>query len=790
MNKNFIYLIPFLISVFLSSKTFAQTGVSIKGHIITSDNKPGEYVSVSLNDKTSGTLTNMNGDFVFHKLKAGNYIIKVSAVGLLPQSKTISLKNGETQVVDFMLTENAEQLKEVNINGSKTNKFIIKQSETVGKIPLTQLENPQVYTSVGKELVAEQLVFSVDDAVRNVPGLQTMWQATGRSGDGGSYYNLRGFTTQSKFRNGLAGIVSASTDFANLEKIEVIKGPSATLFGSAFTTYGGLINRVTKKPYDTFGGEASYSVGSYGFNRLSVDVNTPLDSAKKVLFRLNAAGNYKNSFQDAGFSKSVFIAPSLSYKATERLSFLFDAELSYGKNDISPIFFFPYGQTIAALGVNSADKLNLDYKKAYFSNDLSQNSQSNNFFGQAVYKISDQWTSQTNISSSNSYSNGYGPYFYLFPNSVISRNDQSTRNSKVSYTEAQQNFNGDFKIGGLRNRFVGGLDFTRTNSQQFFFGGTFDQISTIGQPASYYNFNRANLSAEYATVNPAGYYTYPSVYRNNIYSTYVADVLNITDNLMASAGLRLDRFDNQTSAYKQTAYSPKFGLVYQPVKDVVSFFGNYQNGFTNQNGQDFNGISFKPEQANQTEGGVKLDAFGGKLSSTISYYYIKVKDILRSDPAHANFNIQNGTQLSKGLETEVIANPIEGLNAVAGFTYNDSKYINASTDVDGRRPGTASSPYNANLWLSYRFMHGDVKGLGFGVGGNYASQNHVINSASIGVFSLPAYTVLNASTFYDIKKYRFGLKCDNFTNKKYWTGFSTVNPQQLISVVGSVAYKF
>jgi iron complex outermembrane receptor protein len=784
----------------IAFKAYAQNTGTIKGRITTSDNKPADYVAVSLNDKTSGTLTNANGSYIFNKLKAGTYLIKISAVGLPAQNQTIDLKNGETLTVDFMLNENAQQLKEVNVNATKNNKFIIKQSETVSKMPLTQLENPQVYTTISKDLMTEQLVFSADDAMRNAPGIQLMWQATGRSGDGGSYFNSRGFVTQSRLRNGLAGIVSTSADAANLEKLEVIKGPSATLFGNSLTSYGGLINRVTKKPYDSFGGEVSYAAGSYNLSRLSVDVNTPLDAAKKILFRLNAAGNYQESFQDAGFSKSVFVAPSLSYKATDRLSFLFDAELSYGKNSGSQIFFFPFGQTIAALGVNSADKLNIDYKRAYFSDDLTQNARSTNFFGQAVYKISDHWTSQTNFSSSTSYSNGYSPYFYLLPNNNISRNDQSTRDSKNLVTEVQQNFNGDFKIGGLKNRFLGGLDFLRNNSQQYFFGATFDVISTIGLPSTYYNYNKANLSAEYNAPNPNGYFPYPYYYKTNTYSAYVSDVLNITDNFLALAALRIDRFDNQgsynpatdltTGVYIQTAYAPKFGLVYQPIKDVVSLFANYQNGFTNLAGADFGGQTFKPEQANQTEGGLKLDAFGGKLSSTLSYYSIKVKDILRADPAHANFSIQNGTQVSKGFEAEVIANPFEGFNAIAGFGYNDSKYINASADVDGRRPGTAAAPYNANLWLSYRFVHGNIKGLGFGFGGNYASENHVINSASIGVFNLPSYMVLNASAFYDLKKYRFGFKCDNLNNEKYWTGFSTVNPQRLRNVAATFAYKF
>jgi iron complex outermembrane receptor protein len=797
MNKIYLCLISLFTLLFSGYQTLAQLTGSIKGHITTSDHQPAAYVSIILNDKTGATLTNTNGDFVFHKLKPGNYAITVSAVGLSSQHQTISLKAGEAVSVNFMLLENAEQLQEVNIKASKNNKFIVKQSTTVGKMPLTQLENPQVYTTVSKDLLTEQLVFTADDALRNAPGIQIMWQSTGRSGDGGSYFNSRGFITQSKFRNGLAGIVSSSTDAANLEKIEIIKGPSATLFGSSLTSYGGLVNRVTKKPYDTFGGEVAYSAGSYNFNRLSADINTPLDAAKKVLFRLNAAGNYQESFQDAGFSKSVFVAPSLSYQATSRLSFSFDAELSYGKGTGNQFFFFPYGQTIAALGVNSADKLNIDYKKAYFSDDLTQNSRSSNFFGQAVYKISDQWTSQTNFSSSNSYSNGFGPYFYLLPNNSISREDQSTRNSKNAITEVQQNFNGDFKIGKLRNRVVAGLDFLRINSQQIFYSAKLDDISTIGTPSTYNNFNKENLTDVYNNTNSAGY---PYYYINNTYSAYVSDALNITDNLIALAALRVDRFDNKgnytpatgetSGAFKQTAFAPKFGLVFQPIKEVVSLFANYQNGFTNKSGTDFSGNAFKPEQANQIEGGVKLNAFGGKLSSTLSYYDIKVKDIVRADVAHPNFSIQNGTQLSKGFEAEVIANPFEGFNAVAGFSYNESKLIDADADVEGRRPATAASPYNANLWLSYRIPQGAVKGLGFGFGGNYASENHVVNSATIGVFNLPAYTVLNASAFYDYQKFRFGLKCDNLSNQKYWIGYTTVNPQKLRNIIGSIAYKF
>jgi iron complex outermembrane receptor protein len=774
-----------------------QVKGTIKGHIVTNSNEPAENVSVTLKDTKYGTVTNENGDFSL-RAPEGKYTLVISQIGSKRQETSVDLQAGQTVTLPQFTVNNATNtLQEVSVSGNKVNKFQAKRSVDVAKMPLSNLENAQVYTTITNQLLQEQQIFSVDDALRNAPGIQKMWEATGRGGDGGAYYNSRGFIVQSQLRNGIAGNVTSTIDAVNLDRIEVIKGPSATLFGSTLTSYGGLINRVTKKPYESFGGEVTFADGNYDFHRVALDVNTPLDAKNKVLFRLNTAFNNDGSFQNTGFNRNWSIAPSLLYKATDRLTISFDAELFYGKNIGKSIFFFPFGQTIAALGHDRADELNLDYKQSYTGNDLTQTSRTTNFFGQVKYKISDAWTSSTNISASHSYSNGFGPYFYLLPGDSVSRNDQSTRNSTDDMIEIQQNFNGDFKIGKFRNRFVGGLDFFRENSNQFFFGSTLDAVSTVGNH-DYSGFNKAAMDALYA--GGKFDFTFPSIYKTNTYSAYVSDVFNITDQLIASAALRVDRFDNKgnyspdtkttSGGFKQTAFSPKFGLIYQPVKDHVSIFANYQNGFNNQTGTTENNKPLKPEQANQIEGGVKVDMFEGKLSGTVSYYDIKVKDIVR--PSNIpNLSVQDGTQYSRGIETEVIANPIIGLNIVAGFSYNNSKLEKtADESVEGLRPSTAGSPYQANFWASYRISKGAVKGLGFGFGGNYASDNKIVNSKTIGVFTLPSYTVLNSSVFYDVSRYRVGFKMDNLTNEKYWIGYTTVNPQRLRSYALSFTYKF
>lgn len=809
MQSNRLYTLFILLVSALPLR--AQQLAVIRGNVTTSDNSPAEYVTISLKGRGQGAITNAKGAYIINRVKAGTYTVQASAVGLKTTEKNVTVTQGESVTLDFVLSENAAQLQEVIVSGGRINRFSRTSSDYVSKMPLKNLENPQVYNTIGKELLTEQLVFTVDDAMRNAPGVQKMWEATGRGGDGGSYYSSRGFIVQSQLRNGLAGNVTSDIDAVNLEKLETIKGPSATLFGSSLTSYGGLINRVIKKPYETFGGEVVVSAGNFDFQRVSIDVNTPVSKNRTLMLRVNTAFTHQGTFQTNGFDRNFALAPSLLYKPNDRLSVLLDAEIYRSENvGKQIIFFYVPGST---LGATRVDQLNLDYRNSYMGGGLRQYSRSTNLFGQVNYRISPSFTSSTNISSSHSFSDGFGPYFYLLPdgktlgNNVLVRADQSTRNSTGDVLEVQQLFNGDFTIGSLRNRFVLGLDYLHVNSNQLFFGSVYDTVP-ISNGYDYSQFNGANLTALYASKDPD--FTYPVTGIRNTSSAFLSDVLNLTDQLSVLAALRIDHFNNKggtegqaVTGYEQTALSPKFGVVYQPVKDKISLFANYQNSFANRgvyNAYDVTDADSlvqrfaKLEQANQFEAGVKLNAFSGRLTTTISYYDIQVKNLLRTDPnppAAARFaQTQDGTQASRGIEVDVVTNPFAGFNVVAGFSYNDSKLINADADVVGRRPTTASSPILANLWLSYRLPDYVVKGLGFGFGGNYASDNKIQNSISMGELILPAYTVLNASAFYDQRKFRISAKVDNLTNQHYWIGYTTMNPQRLRSFVGSVTYKF
>lgn len=795
--KSFMLALSMIVSFLFAANaaTFEDNNGGVKGKVLTSDGKPAADVSVILQGTSYMTVTDGAGTFVFKNIPEGNYQVAISFTGFANKIQDVAIEGNKTVNVTFQLEVSSKQLSEIVITGNQQ-KLVKRSSNYVAKLPLKNVENPTVYSVITKDLMAQQQVYTVDEAMRNAPGITKMWDATNRSGDGGAYFNSRGFVTQGQLRNGVAGNVTSVVDAGNVESIEVIKGPNATLFGNQLTSYGGLINRVTKKPYDHFGGEVAVAGGSYAYNRIMADINTPLDSAKNILLRVNTAYTTQDSWMDNGHSKTFAFAPSLSYKINDRLNLLLEGEFYSGEGNASAFFFLPYDHNMSALTAQRADKLNIDYNRSFANEDLISTNRNANFFGSMNYKISDQWTSQTVVSMTNSYSDGFSPYFYIQPGDSIARQDQSTRNSKQNVTDIQQNFIGDFKIGQFRNRFVGGIDFYYLNSNQLFLSMGYDTVPSHGNVPTYSSFNKAAMDAIYNS----GVSGYPYVYKRYSYSAYVSDVFNITDELMVQAGLRIDYYDNKGnfvkatgqydgSGYTQATLSPKFGIVYQVIKDRLSVFGNYQNGFTNTNSLLEDSTFSRPEQANQWEGGVKMDLFDGKLTGTLSYYDIKVKDILRAS-SRPNFFIQNGTQKSKGIEASIIASPVDGLSIVAGYAYNESYYINTTDDVNGLRPATASSPTSANLWVNYRIPQGSLKGLSIGAGGNYASDVKIINSRSAGVFVLPAYTVLNAALSYDTPKFRFGAKVDNLTNKHYWTGYSSMNPQKTRSFVGTVAFKF
>jgi len=550
---------------------------------------------------------------------------------------------------------------------------------------------------------------------------------------------------------------------------------------------------ITKKPFDSTAGSVSYSTGSWNLNRVAVDYNTPLNDKKTFLFRVNGAFHYQNTWQDYGYTKRISVAPSINYKVNDRLNLSMDLGFSKIEGTGAPWFY----ASEASTGVTSADKLKLDYNKYYFPGDITMNTNTFNVTAQANYKVSSKWKSQTVFSASNNKSVGGTTYLWFISDTAMTRENQTYEGSS-NQLNLQQNFIGDLKVLGMRHRMITGIDYYRSyvNSTYKMFGGLQDTVYTNQPNPNYMAYNKNKYDNAPIFYYPA--YSGITVYQRA--GLYFADVVNLTENLILNVGLRYDYYTNSglydafadttTGKYDQHQISPRAGLIYQVVKDKVSVFANYQNGFNNVTGRDFYGKIFTPEHANQFEGGVKTNLLKNRLSATVSTYFITVKNTVRLDAAHPTFSKQDGTQESKGVELDVNYYASKKINFVFGYGYNDNKFVKADSDVEGRRPVSAGPAHLLNLWVNYRLTNGPLKGLGAGLGGNYASKKHMNNDTNSGVFYAPSYTVINAAVFFDRPSYRLSANVNNIGNQKYWIGWNNFSAQNPREFVFSAAYKF
>lgn len=768
-KRPFYLLLPVF---FLLSFTALAQNAALIGEVKTADGKPADFITVSIPELNKSTLTNERGEFSLNRLPEGSFKVVAKALTSVALEQQVTLSTGNKNRISFTLSETSRQLEEVHILSSKAKKLANKKTDYVARMPLENLGNPQVYSVVSKELLKEQLTVDIKSAVQNTPGAVAYNYPAGGVG-----IAFRGFISGVNARNGMETSASRSSlDISNVERIEVLKGPSGTLFGAAVSSFGGVVNLVTKKPFDTSAVEIAYTGGSYNLNRVTADVNTPLNKDKSVLFRINLAVNKEASFLSYGFNNTYTIAPTVTYKVSDKLTFNLDAEL-FNANTTRRT----YNTYAASSGITTPGEVLLDYKTSMFHDDNSGKTSASKIFAQAEYQMSKNWKSTTLFSfvgeevdySYQSYANWTSP-------SQVTRQVGLWGPISNNYTNIQENINGQFSTGSIKHKFLGGLNYRFYDGSRRA-GGNILTLDNIDVTKAFAPIRRKAVDAGLV------YYT-SAIADQETWSAYASDVVNFTDRLSAMFSLRLDRFERKkvanTEGFKQTALSPKLGLVYQVVKDQVSLFGNYMNGFQNLapvTQPDGSTLVLDPIYAVQYEGGVKAELFNKKLSATVSYYNIDIDNATRVE---ANFTLQDGKQKSKGIDLEIIGNPVAGLSIVAGYAYNDNRIVKSSNPAIAGKKAVSSPENVANFWVTYTLQH-KLKGLGLGFGANYVDDNFFTGDNT---FYMPAYTVYDATLFYEQPKWRLGLKMNNISNRKYWDLGG--NAQAPRNAMASLSFKF
>ncbi|QES89584.1 TonB-dependent siderophore receptor [Rhizosphaericola mali] len=647
-------------------------------------------------------------------------------------------------------------------------------SEQAARLPIKDLENPQVTNTLSGKLLNNRNYNLIFNMLSNVAGVASAWAGEA------PYYSIRGFRTNANFRNGVDGYVAYDIDPANIQQLDVVKGPTGTLFGGTMTTFGGVINRITYKPQDSLFTQISIAGGNNNMQRATFDFNSTLDKNGQALFRIIGAYNYKEGFQDQGLNKSFFIAPSFSYQANSKLKLSLDADI-FHRSSVNVSMVQPANPLANGILVNpdNSKDLGLDYKRTFTDNSLQWNTMTVNLYGKAVYNISDKWRSETNVVSTNSQSNGY------YQTNTMIQHDSSLIRKVVTYNpenitsqQIQQNFIGDFKIGNIRNRLVVGLEYFHyiysIVSKSL---SSFDTVALYGSNPNYGMLTAQTVDTKLLNTTPTRTKTEYATY-----SAYFSDVINPIEALSVMVSARIDRNINQgtlnqltgvkSDSYNQTSFSPKLGVTYQIIPKYLAVFGNYMNGFQNvapMSQIDGSVSNFKPEYGNQLEGGLKFD-YNKYLTGSICYYDINVSNVVRSNPDDISMYIQDGKQYSRGVELDVQSNPISSFFVHVGGAYNNSKLSVSDANTQGLRPINSGPAWMGNVYINYAIQHGNLQGLSFGLGGNYNGKTVIINSKSAGQFYTNAYSIANAVISYEKSRYVWTLSADNLFNEHYYYG--------------------
>ncbi|MEP7318711.1 MAG: TonB-dependent siderophore receptor, partial [Panacibacter sp.] len=644
-----------LAAIIFSFSAIAQNGQGVvKGRLTTDDGKPAAYVTLFLKDTKMKVISDDEGFYIFNHVSDGNYIVITSFVGLQTQSQKISVHNGETQVVDLKLKENLQELKEVIVS---TGKSLNERTASIGKLPVALREIPQSVAVIGEAVIRNQQAQRLSDVIKNVNGV---YLGTTRGSVQETFY-ARGYNMGSynMFKNGSRVNTGVMPEMSSLEKVEILKGSAAILYGNVAP--GGIINMVTKQPKFNFGGEVSMRAGSYDLYKPSFDVYGPL--SKSVAYRVNGTYETSNSYRDEVSSKRYYINPSLLFKLSSKTDLIVQSDYLYSKftSDFGIGSILTEPNTIADLGRNTFLGTPWQYNKG------QQTTASANL----RHKFNDAWS----LSATTSYQLFNRDYYSTERVQIQTSGDFYRPLNKIKSSEnyyvAQIDLTGKFRTGYMSHTLLTGIDAERYLTSTYGFTNP-----TIYDTINIYDATKYQPRTDIPAANEKTLIKTPI----NRVGVYVQDLIAITPKLNLLAGVRWSMQESPAATtnylllgdsstkgtYKaDRAFSPRFGLVYKPT-NATALFVSYSSSFSPNSGTDIYFRALSPSIIDQYELGIKNDFFKDVLTANLTFYYIINNNLAQTAQFDSSGNENSNTNLkelvgqttSKGIELDIAVHPI------------------------------------------------------------------------------------------------------------------------------------
>jgi iron complex outermembrane receptor protein len=724
---------------------------------------------------------------------------------------------------DTVKKRKGEQLKEVIVNGNTHQKPV-----TALRSGLKPMDTPQSVQVIGAEIIEQQQAIRLSDVIKNANGI---YVGSARGGAQESFFS-RGYdmSANNMFKNGFRYNAGSIPDVSGLDRVEFLKGGAALLYGNVAP--GGILNLVTKTPSFQSGGEVSMQMGSNTFYKPSVDFYGPLN--KNIAYRFS--GSYENaeSFRDVVKSERFYVNPSLLFLVTDKTQITLQGD--YLDADWTPDF----GTGI--IGKEILDLPRSEYFGALWSNG---NTKSASASALVNHDFNKNWKLNFNSSfqsynrtqkSTAQLSNLDNTAIYPVPGYW---NRGLTENKNLEQIVGDQlSLQGTFNTGSIKHQIFTGVDWENSFATAYTFAFSEKSVMVNGKYDSslydtiyLFDFDQSTQRNDI----PNARNTQIAKTDTNRFGAYFQDLISITEQIKVLAGLRWSWQESEVTTYKEisgqgnpentvptvgvkkldNAFSPKIGVVYQPLKDM-SLFASYSSSFTPNTGTTVDLQPIEPSIIDQYEAGIKTDFYKGMLSTNVTVYQITNSNLAQTAEFKADgslntdttIKVLNGETKSKGIEVDVTAKPIEGLSIIAGYSYNDMRYTKTSglngSPIEGDR--LARTPQNtANLSFFYTLPTGILKGISVGAIGNYIGDRiggwNDQNSTDLvkypdGIYHreipLEGYTTIDASLGYTWKKFSILCRLSNITNELNYTVHEnySVNPIAPRQFFTTLKYKF
>ena len=700
----------------------------------------------------------------------------------------------------------------VKLDAFKVNTTVGTYSETTtsaaSKIAIEMKDLAATIQVLNANFIGDKLAASLDDLYPYVVGMT-------REGPAAAGFTLRGYTngaTNTVINNlqtdGLPGGASrfGSPTVANVERVEVLKGPSSVLYGSM--NPGGLINIVTKSPSAKAANSYFASVASYAGNQgdngsgfsTSLDTTGPIDAGKHWLYRLIASYEDAPAWRQFDWTKNGYLFPSLTYRLNENTEVTLKVEIHREHR------FAIQDQALVA-PANLAANVPADHSLVYQDSSNTAYDRGDVYNLTATHKFANRWTTKFNfrdvqhVDGRRLLENNGVTVAPILANSTIAQRLRDTWNRR-RYTYYDLNLYGDVGPETFKHTLLLGVNggYETHNFTRWLFqaatGPAINVYNPIHDLKTYPTVNGTTGTGP-TQIGVSKYYNY---------GAYVSDQIKLGKQWRVSLGLHTEKYDAKYTDFAtliagaqagqyvnpgQVAHPrstvPSVGLVYEPT-DTLSFYASYAESFkpTPPNNQairfdaTLRQYFFPPsppaETATQKEIGMKADFLDRKVAVLLSAYEIERKDVIEAVPNV--FDPATGVQIyralaskSKGVELSLNLQPLPHWQTQVGFSYNDAHVIqtNVPTLVAAR---LANAPrQSGNIWSRYNFPDGALRGFGVGLGIIHTGRQHlVLDNRATNYLEIPSVTRTDLAFYYKFKRYDLAVNVNNITDRSYLAG--------------------